>query len=312
MDPGGSREQVKKSLAGACADILSKNLSSHAAVKIQWPGTSIQMPEIALDTASLAYKRAFETYLRNGTPVALSLKQARPTTHYIWRTRGDGKVRPSHAANDGKIFAWDDPPPTGHPGEDYGCRCTAEPFVPALNEHVDITFSGVSDAGAPWSTWDFVQHYLFGEGRDVRVRDTGHLRAIVAEYQSIVVADHRRLPSQIASAARQNMGGAFSYDFEAPYRMTGVVFSIGSTVIGGVARGTSFLKHGILTMSGTFAFYLEDAFRDAADLFNVFPGQNLDVPGARPYRIYDTWRGRFRGKVYADASLSRFVPQKSE
>ena len=265
-----------------------------------------------LDTASHTYKRAFEIYLRTGTPVALSLKQARPTTHYIWRTRGDGKVRPSHAANDGKIFAWDDPPPTGHPGEDYGCRCTAEPFVPALNEHVDITFSGVSDAGAPWSTWDFVQHYLFGEGRDVRVRDTGHLRAIVAEYQSIVVADHRRLPSQIASAARRNIGGSFSDEFHKPYPMTSVVFSIGSTVIGGVARGRSSMKHGILTMSGTFAFYLEDAFRDAADLFNVFPGQNLDVPRARPYRIHDTWRGRFDGKVYADASLSRFVSDQIE
>ena len=43
--------------------------------------------------------------------------------------RGDGKVRPSHAANDGRVFAWDDPPPTGHPGEDYGCRW-AEPYVP--------------------------------------------------------------------------------------------------------------------------------------------------------------------------------------
>lgn len=37
-------------------------------------------------------------------------------------------MRHSHAANEGKIFAWDNPPPTGHPGEEYNCRCTAEPY----------------------------------------------------------------------------------------------------------------------------------------------------------------------------------------
>lgn len=48
-------------------------------------------------------------------------------TQYVWRTVEDDRVRPEHAANSGKIFAWDDPPETGHPGEDWGCRCTAEP-----------------------------------------------------------------------------------------------------------------------------------------------------------------------------------------
>ncbi len=50
------------------------------------------------------------------------------TTHYIWVTMGDDKVRPEHAANAGLIFAWDDPPPTGNPGDDQGCRCIAVPY----------------------------------------------------------------------------------------------------------------------------------------------------------------------------------------
>ncbi len=49
-------------------------------------------------------------------------------TYYIWRTRSDGKVRPSHAANNNHVFAWDNPPATGHPGTEYGCRCWAEPI----------------------------------------------------------------------------------------------------------------------------------------------------------------------------------------
>ncbi|WP_442872598.1 phage minor head protein [Cognatishimia sp. SS12] len=46
------------------------------------------------------------------------------------RTRRDSRVRPSHAENDGRVFEWNDPPATGHPGDDYGCRCTAEPYSP--------------------------------------------------------------------------------------------------------------------------------------------------------------------------------------
>lgn len=48
---------------------------------------------------------------------------------YIWSTSGDERVREEHAVNDGKIFDWNDPPPTGHPGEDIQCRCVALPYV---------------------------------------------------------------------------------------------------------------------------------------------------------------------------------------
>jgi len=53
-------------------------------------------------------------------------------THYIWRTSKDDRVRPSHEENEGKRFAWSDPPSTGHPGEDYNCRCTAEPDLSGI------------------------------------------------------------------------------------------------------------------------------------------------------------------------------------
>ena len=47
---------------------------------------------------------------------------------YIWSTSGDERVRDSHAANDGKIFSYDDPPATGHPGDEINCRCVAIPY----------------------------------------------------------------------------------------------------------------------------------------------------------------------------------------
>lgn len=52
---------------------------------------------------------------------------------YTWRTMGDERVRDSHAVKDGNIYSWDDPPAdTGHPGEDFQCRCYAEPVLSDL------------------------------------------------------------------------------------------------------------------------------------------------------------------------------------
>jgi SPP1 gp7 family putative phage head morphogenesis protein len=49
---------------------------------------------------------------------------------YVWRTSGDERVRDSHKKKEGKIYRWSDPPEdTGHPGEDFQCRCTAEPVI---------------------------------------------------------------------------------------------------------------------------------------------------------------------------------------
>ncbi len=49
---------------------------------------------------------------------------------YEWQTADDDRVRPTHNANDGKVFRWDTPPKiTGHPGEDISCRCVAIPII---------------------------------------------------------------------------------------------------------------------------------------------------------------------------------------
>lgn len=47
---------------------------------------------------------------------------------YIWQDSDDARVRPTHKKNDGKEFRWKSPPSdTGHPGQDYQCRCWADP-----------------------------------------------------------------------------------------------------------------------------------------------------------------------------------------
>lgn len=87
---------------------------------------------------------------------ATALTQARSefigSTHYIWRSAEDYKVRPelgikhfaelntlamgSHRKLNGTVQAWKDPPiadPKGiraHPGSIWNCRCYAEPIIP--------------------------------------------------------------------------------------------------------------------------------------------------------------------------------------
>ena len=50
---------------------------------------------------------------------------------FTWDTSGDERVRDTHRALDGKVFAYDDPPTVGGrqvlPGEDYRCRCISQP-----------------------------------------------------------------------------------------------------------------------------------------------------------------------------------------
>ena len=278
------------------------------------------------------YRKAFQAFLRKGTPIEWTIKQERATSHYVWRTREDGKVRPSHAANDGHVFAWDDPPPTGNPGEDYGCRCVAEPYYPGATEHVTTSLSDVADSGPAWSSWDFVKHYYEGNGAGVTVRETGHLEDIVAKYMEIA---GRNLQNQIAAKSRQNRDGSFDYDFENTYNMTFAVFSIGDTTIGGTYSGSATEVGGMLTISGGIRFYLRVKFVDPLDvgLEAIDPGETINEnilrpledigreslglpPNGRqclgihmgePYPIADVWVGIVEGQVYLDPLKSAYV-----
>lgn len=95
------------------------------------------------------YDKAFRKYIRYGTPINvpyyLLVTKSAPgvvAKFYIWRTMQDLKVRPAHAFNNGKVFDWKEPPPTGHPGKAYGCRCWAEEiaatFDTAMESFIDM------------------------------------------------------------------------------------------------------------------------------------------------------------------------------
>ena len=90
----------------------------------------------ALALASLAFTAAFSEAIQQAQRDA-------GVSQYIWRTMHDSHVRPDHDALDEQVCDWDDPPLTAdksdngedcHPGEDYNCRCVAEPIEPEEEE----------------------------------------------------------------------------------------------------------------------------------------------------------------------------------
>lgn len=66
--------------------------------------------------------------------------QSAGVTEYVWRSSRDERVRLTHKALDGTRHRYADPPivdpKTGrraHPGDDYQCRCTADPVLPGID-----------------------------------------------------------------------------------------------------------------------------------------------------------------------------------
>lgn len=77
---------------------------------------------------------------------------------YIWRTAMDERVRPTHAAHEGKKFKWSAPPAdTGNPGDDYECRCYAEMVFPT-----ELTSGSLEGDEADVRTQDWKKMY-FGD-----------------------------------------------------------------------------------------------------------------------------------------------------
>lgn len=210
-----------------------------------------------------AYDAAFVKYLRYGIPIEASLKAYEHSTHYVWRTKSDHKVRSSHAKHDGKLFAWSNPPETGHPGEGYNCRCVAEPYIECETEyiHQELT-SEINDNTEKWTNWDFVQHAL--KGGDVKLEDIGHLQDIINHYAYVAKGGVFMLVNQqiIGEMRTEKLRGNVSYEFRRTYDFKPVSYSHGGAQVSGEFQGFVSEHNGILKIKGTIHYRFHDVFTD--------------------------------------------------
>lgn len=215
------------------------------------------------------YRRAFARYIRTGTPIRLSFKSGRPTPQYVWRTRGDKRVRAEHAANEGRLFSWDDPPATSHPGEGRNCRCEAVPYVQGETEYAGHEITGsLASSYDKWAIVDFIRHFYTGEGRGVTLSEIGHLRDIVEQYayHDDGMGAHRRLTEDIVAGARAQGSGPLAFSFGRSYEFEHVQlpesYPHGGAVVRGFFVGHIVPRGRFLSIEGELHFQFRDVFTD--------------------------------------------------
>jgi len=252
---------------------LTQLRHDHAALRVQF--------------ALLKLEQAFDRMVKASA-------QAHPTTHYIWRTRDDSKVRASHAANNGKIFEWETPPPTDHPGEDYGCRCWAEPYNPKLEEADFQSVISAVDDQPRWSLKEFFDHYFNGKGDLVTLRKIGHLQPIIDHVASTI---YRRVRAQIINKARNVVSGAITDDFINSYSFYGVSWAHGDSTLAGEIHGGVTQQGQFLIISVTVEYKFSDMFED---IFGV------DAEPGIPYPITGWWKTRIEIIANKDERESQY------
>ncbi len=265
-----------------------------------------------------AYRKAFIQHLRKGTAIEISLKAAKdekPTTHYIWRTSGDSKVRASHAANNGKVFVWGNPPETGHPGEDYNCRCTAEPYAPDVDESSSQHVTSIVDEGLRrWAWYDFVLHYYLGSGTSVRLSHVGHLQDVINASREHVFKGVER---QVFSDAREIISGNLSDTFENTYPFYSVSFVHGRSTVEGRYNGSVARNGNALHINVEVVYNFSDVFTDPLDIRERESGSSdpraieanelIDSEvGGQYYNITDSWTTRLRAVIHINANKSGY------
>ncbi len=227
------------------------------------------------------------------------------TTHYIWRTAGDGKVRDRHADNNGKTFSWDNPPNGIHPGEDYNCRCWAEPYHREENEKEfsEQTLTGAAtDQGQAWDTWELSHYYFYGNGNTLRLEDIGLLDSVIEYSKSsgILGGDSifSKVEQEILNKAREKET-SFSSTWENSYSFHALVWAVGGATVEGNYNVEVKDDGNYLIISADINYTFKDKFKDPIDTFNWHEGDNTDIelPGGKPFNINGEWSTKINARI---------------
>ncbi len=218
------------------------------------------------------------------------------STHYIWHTQGDGKVRADHAANNGKIFAWDNPPETGNPGEDYNCRCWAEPYKEGKTEYVQQDLSYSMPDSQKWDTSDFLKHFYFGGSRLVTLPETGHLSGIIDYYFYHIYKDgahtYDRINKQIIKSARNHSEGDLHHYFDNSYtEFENYFWVFGGGTVKGQFNGTLRKEGRMMYIKGNITTGTSEPLD--TNILNILATDAL----GHYFDIVGTWKTTFHAEI---------------
>lgn len=127
-----------KALPELAANGVARTIEKHKGARVETLARHIE--EATGASESHARLLARDQTLKLYSQVTQERHQAAGVTEYVWRSSRDERVRERHKALDGTRQKYSDPPvvdeATGrraHPGDDFQCRCTADPVLPGID-----------------------------------------------------------------------------------------------------------------------------------------------------------------------------------
>lgn len=106
---------------------LSQKIMSAADKEILLKDLTKEIQEIAKVSESRAALIGADQVGKLNGKLVQYRQQSAGIEYFIWRTRGDNRIRPNHAAKNGVVYKWSSP--VEKPGEAVRCRCVAQPVI---------------------------------------------------------------------------------------------------------------------------------------------------------------------------------------
>lgn len=232
-----------------------------------------------------------------------------PEGQYIWRTAEDAHVRKTHAQFNRTIRNWSDDP---DPGEDYNCRCWAEPIGQDMGLHQEL-IGEVNDSDKKWNAFDFAYHFAFGGGNPVTLQKIGYLADVISMAESVIF---EKIEDQIANKMRETKSGPLIYRTSNWYDFSKVHWVLGKGVIETLTVGRVERNGNILNIDAEVTYTYYDEITDPFDLREAvskhhriyelpntwYSGLALsmtDLYGSA-YSVNDSWKTKLSGSISLD------------
>lgn len=233
------------------------------------------------------------------TVAALNNEAAKKKSgQYIWRTAQDDKVRPAHAALNGTVRDLADSP---DPGEEFNCRCWAEP-VNCDNEFItQNVVTKIKDKKPAWTPWDYWDHFKHGNGAPVTLSGIGYLSAVIDVARDEVFP---KVSEQVAALAKQQGPGPLYYTTERDYDFGSASYPLGAAVVASETIGTVSSNGRCLIIDAEVTYNFSDVFTDPAELRDKVlrnPDLSLIIGTSDPnHPLFDKYKWTELGGTYFD------------
>jgi SPP1 gp7 family putative phage head morphogenesis protein len=236
---------------------------------------------------------------------------------YVWRSRGDDKVRHLHADYDGQAFDWENPPDDGHPGQAYNCRCFAEPLLidepdwaPDLGPgyilgrvgaETEGIWSAVSDfAGEVFTSIAEIPAHLYAAGR-YAVLAYGEARGTLSQEE---MAEFQAMRAKIDAGLQ-----SIEYALRNAPEIAAAAIAYLNAVEARPALMDQAYRNGLATEAQVQEAFKDRAYLETLILLNVVPVGMLAQMMRRRGLIADPGDlGKLREALLAEAARSRRLP----